>query len=138
MYRGETSPPSPAPWGLLARGSQSPVGHSLSPAAQPGSRAPATLTAPDTFGLEPPAANMARAHVLSQEGPPRCHSPSAELPGGSPRQEAASGRGAGAALAPAGLGCSTGHPQRCHCPPAPCPLPATSGGWLSSWAAGAG
>lgn len=71
MYRGETSPPSPAPHGSPGQGearaqwvTASPCRHSLAEELQP-----------NTFGLEPPAANTAPARVPSQGEPPWWHSP---------------------------------------------------------------
>lgn len=78
MYRGETSPPSPAPHGSPGQGearaqwvTASPCRHSLAEELQP-----------NTFGLEPPAANTAPARVLSQGEPPWWHSPMQTFLGG--------------------------------------------------------
>lgn len=121
VQRGDISTQPSTPWVSWPGGSQSPVGHSLSLPAQPGRGAPA----PETFGLEPPSGNTAPARVPSQREPLRWHSPmqtflGGHLCGGQPQ--------GGAGAAPDGLEHSTGNPQRCHCLPAPCPLPPTSRG----------
>lgn len=71
VQRGDISTQPSTPRVSWPGGSQSPVGHSLSLPAQPGRGAPA----PETFGLEPPAANTAPARVPSQGEPPWWHSP---------------------------------------------------------------
>lgn len=128
MYRGETSPPTPAPHGSPGQGegkaqwvTASPCRHSLAEEPQPRRHLVSNLLQQTRRLPVSPAKGSHRGGTAPCRPPWGSH-----LCGGRPQ--------GGAGAAPDGLELSTGNPQRCHCPPAPCPLPSTSrGGSVPGW-----